>query len=132
MARPGSFGVRAGGRGVIAAGLNGTILVSPDGVGWAAQDSHTTDALQGIRWDGQQFIGVGYGGTIVTSAYGVSWFPQPSGTPANLVAVPLPVGNPLRDRRPGRHTADIPRWHQLEAGARNTRDRIRQSRIEEQ
>lgn len=46
----------------------------------------------------QGLIGVGYGGTIVISRHGVGWFPQMSGTQANLVAVavPLPVGNPLR------------------------------------
>ena len=64
----------------VAVGAGGTILTSPDGMTWTAQNSGTTNQLSGITWSGAQFVAVGDFGNILTSPDGVTWTAQNSGT----------------------------------------------------
>lgn len=64
------MGVAYGGSQFVAAGFNGTILTSPDGVIWTADTSGTTNTLYGVAYDGGQFVAVGNAGTILTSGGG--------------------------------------------------------------
>ena len=50
----------------MAAGYNGTILTSPDGVTWTSRSSGTTLYLSAITYGAGQFVVVGYRGVILT------------------------------------------------------------------
>ena len=43
----------------VAVGIGGTILTSPDGQTWTAQQSGTANWLVAVRWDGRQYLAVG-------------------------------------------------------------------------
>ena len=49
-----------------AAGANGSIWSSTDGLAWEAETSGTTNLLRGISYAEDQFVAVGYNGTILT------------------------------------------------------------------
>lgn len=49
-----------------AAGANGSIWSSTDGLTWEAETSGTTNLLRGISYAEDQFVAVGYNGTILT------------------------------------------------------------------
>ncbi len=49
-----------------AAGANGSIWSSTDGLTWDAETSGTTNLLRGISYAEDQFVAVGYNGTILT------------------------------------------------------------------
>ena len=51
----------------VAVGVGGTILTSPDGVNWTAQNSGTNNHLRGVTYGNGTFVAVGLGGTILTS-----------------------------------------------------------------
>jgi hypothetical protein len=51
----------------VAVGTQGTILTSPDGRVWTAQQSGTAKNLWSVAWSGSQLVVVGRGGTILTS-----------------------------------------------------------------
>jgi uncharacterized delta-60 repeat protein len=65
----------------VAVGIGGTILTSPDGRTWTAQQSGTTNWLVAVRWDGRQYLAVGDQGTILTSPDGATWTMRFSGGP---------------------------------------------------
>jgi hypothetical protein len=65
---------------LVAVGLAGTILTSPDGVVWTARASGTMADLTGFTWAGDQIVAVGDGGTILRSRDGIMWTPRDSGT----------------------------------------------------
>lgn len=70
----------------VAAGGNGTILTSPDGVEWTARASGTDSYLSKVVWSGKQFLaarvlgcctGLGH---ITTSLDGINWTSADPGT----------------------------------------------------
>jgi uncharacterized delta-60 repeat protein len=65
----------------VAVGIGGTILTSPDGQTWTAQQSGTANWLVAVRWDGRQYLAVGDQGIILTSPDGVTWTKRFSGGP---------------------------------------------------
>lgn len=74
--------------GFIAAGANGTLLLSTDGRAWTATASNTTETLYGSNAVGfGNYIVVGSNGTILTSPGGTEWTARTSGTTATLRAV---------------------------------------------
>lgn len=71
-----------------ALGLYGTIMTSPNAVGWTLRDSGTTCQFRGLAWDATQMIAVGTAGTIVASTdNGVTWSRRYSGTKDYLDAI---------------------------------------------
>lgn len=54
-------------------GREGTVLTSPDEVGWQLKPSLTTHDLHSVAWTGQRYVAVGSMGTVLTSEDGVSW-----------------------------------------------------------
>ncbi len=67
----------------VAAGVDGTILTSPDGVTWTRRASGVSYTFLGVTSGGDQFVVVGFqygsSGTILTSPDGVTWTPRVSG-----------------------------------------------------
>ena len=57
----------------VAAGDNGTILTSPDGVEWQSSNPELIDSLNGVTYGNGIFVAVGDNGTILTSPDGVAW-----------------------------------------------------------
>jgi hypothetical protein len=51
----------------VAVGYGGTILTSPDGAGWTARTSGTSNALLGVAYGNGKFVAVGQYGIILTS-----------------------------------------------------------------
>ncbi|MGD9780668.1 MAG: glycosyl hydrolase family 18 protein, partial [Kiritimatiellia bacterium] len=49
-----------------AAGANGSIWTSGDGLNWEAETSGTTNTMRGISYADDQFVAVGFNGTILT------------------------------------------------------------------
>lgn len=57
---------------VVAAGGEGMIITSEDGVNWMQKDTGTDADLYEVMWDGRQFIAVGRA-TLLTSPDGDAW-----------------------------------------------------------
>jgi len=64
----------------VAAGDNGAIYTSTNGVWWKRQNSGTTAWLRGVAAGTGTFVVVGENGTILTSPNGTNWSPRTSGT----------------------------------------------------
>lgn len=69
----GLFGVGAKPGLIVAVGLFGNVLTSPDGITWTAHVSGTSSTLSAVVWGNSQFVAVGLGGTILTSPDGSVW-----------------------------------------------------------
>ena len=54
-------------------GRDGTVLTSPDEVGWRLSEAATTHDLYAVEWTGERYVAVGSMGTILTSEDGFSW-----------------------------------------------------------
>ena len=87
MAFPGLIGVGAGWPAVVAVGLRGVIVTSPDGVEWNIQPSAAPANLIDAAWGGGQWVAIGLEGTILTSPDGIGWQPQNSNTRDALQAI---------------------------------------------
>ncbi len=75
----GLFGVISSGTAVVAVGLFGTVLTSPDGITWTEQAPDDYDTLADVAWTGSQFVAVGLGGVIMTSPDGTVWTSRKTG-----------------------------------------------------
>lgn len=75
----GLFGVATSGSLIVAVGLFGTVMTSPDGITWTAQASDAYDTLAEVVWTGSQFVVVGLGGTILTSPDAIAWTTRKAG-----------------------------------------------------
>ncbi|HEY3754647.1 MAG TPA: hypothetical protein VGL42_00705 [Opitutaceae bacterium] len=77
----------------VAVGNDGTIVESPDGAVWTAEQPATAKNLYGVAVGtpsgGQSllYVAVGENGTILTSPDGINWTAEMSGTSADLRAV---------------------------------------------
>lgn len=60
----------------VAAGDEGNIWSSSDGVVWSPVNSITQEWLRGLHFTGSQFIAVGENGTLITSFNGTTWTPR--------------------------------------------------------
>jgi hypothetical protein len=80
-------GVARGAGVVVAVGVGGLILTSPDGITWTTRASGTSVELLAITFGTGQFVATGYAGTILISADGVGWTSQASGTTQYLSGV---------------------------------------------
>ena len=69
---------------VVAVGVEGLVLTSPDGKTWTPRESQTPQVLRGVAWSGSRFVAVGHGGTIVTSSDGITWQAVDPGTNLDL------------------------------------------------
>src|SRR5262249_18712980 len=67
-----------GGGRFVAAGDNGTVLTSLDGISWTLGSSGVTNSIYGIAYGSGKFVAVGSAGLIKTSADGVVWVTQSS------------------------------------------------------
>lgn len=76
----------------VAAGTDGAIFTSPDGIAWQTQISGTTNSLKGIAFGGGKFVAVGENGRIMTSSDGVAWLAQESHTAMNLSGITFGKG----------------------------------------
>jgi len=77
----------------LAVGAGGTVLTSPDMVGWEVLPSPTTADLLGVTWTGARFVAVGDGGTVLVSTDGQTLDPRHSGIEERLSDVaPGPSG----------------------------------------
>ena len=76
--------VTYGGGKFVAAGTNGSILTSKDGIAWTRAVSGTVAVLRGVAYGGGRFVAAGEGGLISTSPDGVSWTYEDSGTFASF------------------------------------------------
>lgn len=85
-------GVASGDGLILALGLGGTILTSPDGLTWTSRDSGTAAVLSGAAWGAGRWVVVGGGGTVLFSADGVTYASQPSGVTADLTDVTFGAG----------------------------------------
>ncbi len=75
----GLFGITNSPSLIIAVGLSGTVMTSPDGITWTARASNAYDTLADVVWTGSQFVVVGLGGTILTSPDAISWTARKAG-----------------------------------------------------
>jgi hypothetical protein len=75
----GLFGLAWSGSLLVAVGLDGTVLTSPDGIHWTAQAWDAYNTLVDVAWAGTQFVAVGIGGMILTSPDGTTWTTRKSG-----------------------------------------------------
>jgi Abnormal spindle-like microcephaly-assoc'd, ASPM-SPD-2-Hydin len=75
----GLFGLGSSGSLLVAVGLQGSILSTPDGLSWTARMSDAFNTLADVTWTGSQFVAVGLGGTILTSPDGISWATRKAG-----------------------------------------------------
>ena len=75
---------------VAAAGSNGVLLTSRDGIGWTVADSGTTGLLWGGTRVGSSLVFSGQNAALIASGDGISWGP--------ISSSPLPTGNPLAPR----------------------------------
>ena len=73
----------------VAAGQEGTVVTSPDGVNWTVQDSGQLNNLMSVTYGSVGFLAVGDSGTILTSPDGVDWTAQTSGSSGALKPLPL-------------------------------------------
>jgi hypothetical protein len=117
-------GVAASPTEVVAAGDNGAVYRSTDGVHWQRQSVSFTDWLTAIAYSPSVpiFVVVGHGGFVATSPDGRTWSPQTSGTNANLNRVAwiedrfVAVG----DAGTVLTSATGTNWTELDTGATNT------------
>jgi hypothetical protein len=58
---------------LIATGQNGTILTSPDGAVWSAQNSGSSHWLNDVQWIDNLYFVVGDQGTVLTSPDASTW-----------------------------------------------------------
>jgi hypothetical protein len=65
-----------GGGRFVAAGDNGTVLTSLDGISWTLRSSGVTNSIYGLAYGSGKFVAVGSAGLIKTSSDGVTWVPQ--------------------------------------------------------
>ncbi|HEY3756786.1 MAG TPA: hypothetical protein VGL42_11610 [Opitutaceae bacterium] len=70
----------------VAVGDGGTILTSPEGFHWVAQNSGTSASLTGIAGGNALMVAVGQGGVILSSPDGFTWTTRSSSGP-NLTSV---------------------------------------------
>lgn len=77
---PALSGIVFGGGKFVAAGEDGIILTSTNGVDWQAQTSGTIQSLRGVTYGNGIFVVVGQGGTALTSPDGILWTAQNSRT----------------------------------------------------
>ena len=56
----------------VAAGANGIVLTSQDGISWATQNPIQSSSINSVTY-GHEFVAVGHGGSIFTSIDGVTW-----------------------------------------------------------
>jgi len=75
----GLFGACSGPGSIVAVGLFGTVLSSPDGAVWTAHVSGTASTLAAVVWGGGQFVAVGLGGVILTSPDASNWTVRKTG-----------------------------------------------------
>jgi len=66
-------GIVYAGNQFVAVGAIGTVLTSPDGVKWTAQNSGTREELYSVTYGNNQYVAVGQYGIIVTSPNGTNW-----------------------------------------------------------
>ncbi len=71
-------------------GREGTILSSPDEVGWTLSEPVTANDLHAVAWTGHIFVAVGSSGTALTSEDGVSW--SSGATPVTTTLLDLAAG----------------------------------------
>ncbi len=71
----------------VAVGMNGTVLISPDGFHWSPAPAPTGADLEGIAYGAFQYVAVGSGGAIYTSANGTAWTAVTSGTTKALLGI---------------------------------------------
>ena len=72
----------------MAAGNNGTIMASPDGLNWTTQRSGTLLRLYDVTYGNGKYVCVGARGIIlVSSNNGAIWEPVPSGTPDRMESI---------------------------------------------
>ena len=70
---PSLSGITWSGTQFAAAGQDGAILTSSDGITWTVRASGTTNDIDGTAWSGNEFADVGANGTILTSPDGITW-----------------------------------------------------------
>ena len=68
----------------LAVGAGGTVLTSPDMVGWEVLSSPTTADLVGVTWTGTRFVAVGEAGTVLVSPDGQSFDLRQAGVDRRL------------------------------------------------
>src|SRR6266516_4015912 len=71
----------------VAVGSFGTVVTSPDGLHWTAQNSGSVQALGAVAYGNGTFVAVGRYGTAISSQDGVTWSKQPSPTRYSLYGV---------------------------------------------
>ena len=69
---------------MVAAGENGVLLTSADGITWVAQVSGLTTAINCVSWDGYGVIAVGADGKFIASYDGIVWTLEASGVTNQL------------------------------------------------
>lgn len=77
---------------LVAAGDNGAIYTSTNGVTWKRQNSGTNTWFRGAAWGAQTFVVVGENGGIFSSPNGTNWFRRTSPTGAHLNRVSFAPG----------------------------------------
>jgi len=88
---PSLRGITWTGTQLIAVGVQGTIITSPDGYRWTAQVSNATETLNAVAGSvsnaGTVILAVGQAGVLLTSSEGVRWTRKVSKTTENLNAI---------------------------------------------
>jgi hypothetical protein len=74
----------------VAAGYDGLIVTSENGMTWTSQDSGVSVWLYSVAVTPDGFVCGGENGTLLTSHDGVTWRPEP--TPTKAVIVHLVAG----------------------------------------
>lgn len=69
---------------LIAAGENGVLLTSPDGITWTARVSGLTTAINAVTWDGYGALAAGDDGYFIASNDGITWTLEASGVTNQL------------------------------------------------
>lgn len=64
----------------VAAGRDGVIVTSPDGITWTKRTSGTMEWFFNITYGNNMFVAVGGHGVVCTSTNGIAWTVRPSGT----------------------------------------------------
>lgn len=81
------WSVAWGGDTFVAAGENGAIVTSPDGITWTPRVSDSTRWLVGAGHGNGLFVIVGDAGALLTSPDGIAWTGRTSGTTARINGV---------------------------------------------